>query len=934
MAAIAQKQEGSFASLRMTICEEVKMSRMREWIRRAEGMFRKGRREAELEEELAAHLEMLVEQNAERGMTPEEARRVARIALGGGEQIMEAVREQRGLPWLDSLIADVRFGLRMLAKNPGFTCVAILTLALGIGANTAIFTLIDAVMLRMLPVSNPQELVSLNVVDSPSYPRNIDGNSTTAFPFPAFREMRDRNQVFSSLFAFKDMGRLSVEVNGNAEILHGDLVSPNYFSTLGIRPELGRDFTAADDTPQSQAVAIISFGYWQRRFGGEQTALGKQMVVNDVPVTVAGVAPRAFFGLQSGNSVDLYMDIAMQPRIQPRIADPGTSAFTAPNLWWIEVMGRLKPGVTKEQARTNLDVIYRPMALDGAAKKAEGRTLVPPALEVVDGGHGLEGLRDQFSKPLAILMIVVGIVLLIACVNVANLLLVRAAARQKEIAVRLSLGATRRRLIRQLLMESILLASFGGLVGLLFAYWGCNLLVALMQRGNDRLLINVHPDLSVFAFTAAACVLTGVLFGLAPAFRATHVDLAPALKQTAATSGTTREKMLITRSLVVAQVALSLVLLFAGGLFVRTLVNLETTNIGFSRDNLLLFGIAPREAGYRGERFAELCREIQNRVGVLPGVKSATSSLHLLLSGSRRSNSITFPGQEAGPNEHPSVDVLPVAADFMQTMGIPLLAGRDLNARDDENAPKVALINETMARKYWPGQDPLGRHFKLSKLEMEVVGVVADAKYTSLRREVMPTVYHPYVQDIDSMPQMHFEVRTSGDAAALIPAVRAVVASIDNRLPLFDVRTQAQQIDELLYQERLFAKLVGFFAMLALGLVCVGLYGVTSYAVARRTSEIGIRVALGARQSSILAMVLRETLSLVSIGVALGIGASLVTAKIAAHEVAGLLYGLKIDDVTSIVFAGAAIAVVAALAGLAPARRAMRVDPMVALRHE
>ena len=910
------------------------MNRVREWTQRTVGMFRKRKRDAELEEELSAHLEMLVEENVERGMTPEEARRAARIALGGREQIKEGVREQRGLPWLESLWQDVRFGLRTLGKNPGFTCVAILTLALGIGANTAIFTLIDAVMLRMLPVRNPQKLVSLSIAEGTGYPRNVDGNGNTAFPFPAFREMRDRNQVFSSIFAFKDMGRLSIEVNGNAEIVRGEMVTPDFFSGLGVRPEMGREFTTADDTAGSQAIAIVSYGYWQRRFGGEQTVLGKQIVINGVPTSVVGVAPRAFFGLQAGSAVDVYLDLAMQPRVAPRIADSGQSAFTDAGLWWIEVMGRLKAGVTAQQALANLDVIYRPAVLAGVPKEAQGRALVPPALEVLDAEHGLAGLRNQFSKPLAILMIVVGLVLLIACVNVANLLLVRASARQKEIAVRLSLGAGRRRLIRQLLMESILLASFGGLVGLLFAYWGCNVLVAAMQHGNDRLLLSVRPDLTVFAFTAAACILTAMLFGLAPAFQATRVDLAPALKQSAATSGTSRDKMRIARSLVVGQVALSLVLLFAAGLFVRTLVNLETTDIGFSRDNLLLFGIAPREAGYSGERFAELCREIQSRVATLPSVKSATSSLHLLLSGSRRSNSITVPGHDDGPGEHSSVDVLPVAADFMQTIGIPLLSGRDLSVRDDENAPRVALINETMARKYWPGQSPLGKHFKLSKLDMEVVGVVADAKYTSLRREVTPTVYHPYVQDIDSMPQMHFEVRTVGDAAALIPSVRAAVASIDNRLPLFDVRTQTQQIDESLFQERLFAKLVGFFAALALGLVCVGLYGVTSYAVARRTSEIGIRVALGAQQSSILAMVLRETLSLVSVGVALGVAASLVTAKIASHEIAGLLYGLKIDDVTSIVLAGAAIALVAAFAGFAPARRAMRVDPMVALRHE
>ena len=901
---------------------------------RLRALFRRDAADRELDDELAYHVAMKTEENIARGMDAAEARRAALIEAGGIEQAKENCRETRGVRWIEDVAQDVRFALRQLRKSPGFTVVAILTLALGIGANTAIFTLIDAVMLRMLPVRNPQQLVSLDLGDAHSFPRGIDGNDSTAFPFPAFVQMRDRNEVFSSVFAFKDLGRLSVEVNGNAEILHGEMVTPNYFLGLGVSPELGRDFAASDDTTESAPVAIISYGYWQRRFGGDPTALGKQMEVNNLPVTIAGVMPRGFFGLQAGSAADVYLDMAMQPRIDPRIADPGTSAFTATNLWWIQVMGRLKPGVTIEQALANLDVIYRPAVLEGMAKPSDGKALVPPALQVVDGAHGLNGLRGQFSKPLAILMIVVGIVLLIACVNVANLLLVRAAARRKEIAVRLSLGATRRRLIRQLLAESILLASFGGVAALLFAYWGCNFLLAMMQRGNERVLIDVHPDLSVLGFTAAACVLTGLLFGLAPAIRATRVDLAPALKQTAGTSGTTSEKIFVTRLLVAGQVALSLVLLFGAGLFVRTLINLETTEIGFSRDNLLLFGIGPREAGYKGEQFANLCREIQNRVALLPGVKSATSSLHLLLNGGARSNTATVPGYVYRANEDKSVYVMPVGPGYIDTMGIRLLAGRDLTSRDDENAPKVALINQTMARKYWGTANPLGRQFKLSKLEMEVVGVVADVKYASLRRDVPPTVYHPYVQDIDSMPQMHFEIRTKGDATALIPAVREVVASIDNRLPLFDVATQTQQIDELLYQERLFAKLTGFFAGLALVLVCVGLYGVTSYTVTCRTSEIGVRRALGAQRGNILAMVARDILSLTGVGVVIGVGASVAIAKLASHEVAGLLYGIKVDDVASIVAAGVFIAVIAALAGLVPARRASLVDPMVALRHE
>ena len=907
-------------------------------------IFHREQLDNDLEDEIRSQLQLMIDQRIKEGMRPAEARRAAQIELGGIEQLKEQVREVQAGAWLDSLLQDIRFGLRTLRKNPGFTTVAVLSLALGIGANTAIFTLIDAVLLKNLPVKNPQELVSLNLADAKAsghgapagsnFSRSMDGDSLTALPYPAYAQMRDRNQAFSSLFAFKDEGRLSVLVNGSAELLQGEMVTPNYFPSLGIHPVLGRDFSAADDTPASEPVAIISYGYWQRRFGGDRSVLGKQIAINETSMTIAGVAPPGFFGLQEGSSVDLYMDVALQPRIDPRITDGGPSAFSDTNLWWIQVMGRLKHDVTAEQARANLDVIYRPIVLQGRTPPKDGQPLTPPTLEVVDGSHGLSGLRNQFTQPLTILMIVVGAVLLIACVNVANLLLVRSTARAREIAVRLSLGASRVRLIRQLLLESVLLASLGGLLGLAFAYWGCTLLIAMMQRGNQRLLIDVHPDPLILAFTAAACVFTGILFGLAPAFRATRVDLTPALKQTAATSGTTADKMRLTRLLVVGQVALSLVLLFGAGLFVRTLVNLDSQNVGFSRDNLLLFGVAPREAGYTGERYANLCRDIQTRVARLPGVKSATSSLHLLLSGGSRGETIKIPGYSAGPGERLNVAVLPVGSDFLDTMGIRLLQGRDLAVQDDENAPKVALINKTLAEKYWSGQNPVGRHFKMGKLDMEIVGVVEDTKYSSLRRDVPPTVYHPYVQDIDSMPQMHFEVRTQGDAAALIPSVRAAVASIDNRLPLFDVKTQTQQIDELLSQERLFAKLTGFFAVLALLLVCVGLYGVMGYAVARRTSEIGIRMALGAQRVNILAMVLREMILLVGAGVAIGIATSFATAKLASHQVSGLLYGLTVTDTASILFAIALLAAVALAACYIPARRATRIDPVSAMRCE
>ncbi|HKW57109.1 MAG TPA: ABC transporter permease [Candidatus Acidoferrum sp.] len=906
-------------------------------LRRITNLFHRSKLDEEIEAELRSHIEMRTADNLAAGMPPQEARRDALLRFGNRGVMKERVTAADAHMFLDSVWQDLCFGLRMLRNNLGFTSIAVLSLALGIGANTAIFTLIDAVMLRMLPVNNPQELVSLKLAPDARFPREApDGDHSIVFPYPAFVQMRDRNQVLSELFAFKDTAGLSVLANGNAEIAHGQLVTSNYFSALGVRPVLGRDFVAEDDAPGAESVAMISYGYWQSRFGGEASALGSQIVVNGVPVTIIGVAAPEFFGLQPGSAVDLYMPLAMQPQIAPSVAgeDPGTSAFTAANIWWIQLMGRLKPGVTPEQARANLDVIYRPAVLQGLHPEAGQGPLVPPALELVPASGGLSALRNAFSKPLAILMIVVGIVLLIACVNVANLLLVRSSARAKEIAVRLSLGASRGRLIRQLLLESVLLSAFGGLLGLVFAYWGCNALVAMMRHGNSAVLIDVHPDLNVLAFTAVACVLTGILFGLTPALRATRVELTPALKQTAGSLGTTREKMYTSKSLVMAQVALSVVLLFCAGLFVRTLVNLETINVGFSRDNLLLFAVSPKNAGYRGQRYADLCREIQSRVAQLPGVKSAASSLLPLLSDNLWVGNIQVPGYTAGPDEHTFVSVLPVGDGFLSTMKIRLLQGRDLSPRDDANAPKVALINETLARKYWPNVNPLGRHFTLRGADMEVVGIVGDAKYMSLRGDIPPTVYDPYVQQMDSVPRVSFEVRTSGDATALIPSVRQIVASIDNRLPVFDVLTQTQQIDDLLYQERLFAKLVGFFATLALALVCVGLYGVMSYSVARRTSEIGIRMAMGAQHGNIFGMVLRETTLLVGVGAVLGVIASFAAAKIASHQVAGLLYGLKVTDTASIWVAVAFIAVVAAAASFVPVRRAMRVDPMVALRYE
>src|SRR5260370_4334930 len=656
----------------------------------------------------------------------------------------------------------------------------------------------------------------------------------------------------------------------------------------------GRDFAEGDERIGAAPVAIISDGYWKRRFAGAASVIGKMLVINGVPFTIIGITAPEVCGLQNGSAVDLTMPLTMQPRILPVISEGSKSAFTDNHNFWLELMGRVRAGVGEEQVRTNLDTILRQSLLESLPPSKDGKPPALPRLVAASGAQGLTSLRRGFSKPLLILMIVVGAVLLIACANVANLFLARAAGRRKEIAIRLSIGATRPQLIRQLLLESFFLSALGGLAGLLFAYWGSTLLVSMMQRGQDPIVLDLHPNLKVLAFNAALCLLTGLLFGLAPAFRATRVDLTPSLRQSAASLGAGRERLRLTKTLVISQVALSLVLLFGAGLFVRTLVNVVTLDVGFQRDNLLVFGVAPVEAGYQGHRFATLCQEIQSGVARLPGVRSATASMHLLLSGSSRGNTITVPGYVPTPREDMGVRVLPVGTDFLTTIGIPLLMGRDLTARDDEKAPKVSLINERMAGRFWPNQNPIGKHFTMAKNDFEVVGVVRDAKYDSLRRDVSPTVYHPFVQTLDTMRHMHFEVRTLRNAQALIPEVRTVVASIDKRLPLFDVLTQQQQIDALLLQERLFAKLTAAFGLLALLLVCVGLYGIMSYALARRTNEIGIRMALGAQRGDILNMVLREMFAFTGIGVVLGFAASYLTARLPASTVSRLLLGFMI----------------------------------------
>lgn len=909
-------------------------------------MFHRRRLDEDLDQELSSHLELAIEANQREGMSAEEARREAMRSFGGIARTKETYREQRGLPVIETMLQDVRYGWRMLAKSPAFTAVAVLSLALGIGANTAIFTLIDAVLVRMLPVKNAPELVLLRwAVPAGQSARGshwMNGNTWdeqgrhlgTSFSYPSYQQIRTRGagqgRVLSDVFAFTSIGSLNVFAAGQSALASGQIVSANYFSVLGIKPAAGRMFVESDDRPGAAPVCVIGNRYWQRRFGGDPSIAGKGIFINGVPITIIGVTPPEFFGLQPGSAIDISLPLSTQPPVVPRW-DPKVSLFSAGDHWWLLMMGRLNPGVSASQATRSLDTIFKQSAVEDFTPEPGERAAIA-TLEVAPGSQGIDQLRRKFSQPLLILMGMVGMVLLIACANVANLLLARATSRQKEIGVRLSLGAPRHRLIRQLLTESILLSCMGGGLGLALAWWGSHLLVALISRPGSPMPLDLNPNLNVLGFTAAICLVTGLLFGLAPAFRATQVDLTPALKRSARSSGGLR--LGLGKMLVIAQAALSLVLLFGAGLFLRTLVNLEHMNVGFDKEKLLLFGVNASQAGYKGTALNEFYDRARRRVAALPGVISATTSLHLLLSGNSRRDSVWVPGYILKPGEQMEVNVMPAGPDFLKTMRIPLLRGRDLAERDNENAPKVAVVNETFVKRYFGDRDPIGERigWEGTKVDMEIVGVAEDAKYNSLRKDTPATVYHPFRQSETNA--MHFEVRTAGDPRALIADVRRALSSLDPNIPLYDVKTQTEQIDELLMQERLFAKLSSFFGLLALMLACVGLYGILSYAVARRTGEIGIRMALGARRGDIVSMVLRETLLVVVIGLSLGIPASFGAARLAANLISDLLYGLSANDVTTVVMAAAALVVVAAFAGFWPARRASLVDPMVALRHE
>ncbi len=915
------------------------MRSLRAFLARLGGLFHKQRRDKELAEELASHLALNIEDNVRAGLSPEQARRVALMRLGGVEQTKVSYRERRGLPLLEAMLQDLRFAVRMLRKSPGFATVAILTLALGIGANTAIFSLLNTIMLQSMPVRNPQELVVLRWsahgrpqhIGSSSYGdcRGTEWSDTVSggcsFSYPMFKEIRQRVDLFSGVMAFAGPARLDLSGNGPASITRGELVSGNYFQTLGVSAALGRILEPTDEQLGAEPVVVLSYEYWQHAFGGEPGTIGKSIRLNGEAFTIVGVADPQFTRMTPGKSLDMWLPLTQQVPLGIHWGGGTEDAGS----WWLAMVGRLKPGVAKAQAQSGISLLYRNQTVHGA--KPTLKDSDNPEVVLLPAEKGLVGIRSEFAQPIYILMVAVGIVLLIACANVAGLMLARATVRRKEMAVRLALGAGRRRVIQQLLTESLVLSTAGAALGMLFASWGARALAAFLSANSySPLQLDLRTDTRVLIFTMTLAIVTGIVFGLAPAFHGTRVGVSPILKENSGSiSGASHAGSRRFGSgswLVVAQVALSTVALVGAGLLVRTLTNLRTVDTGFETQNILLFGFDPTLAGYKGEKITNLYNELERRLAAVPGVNSVSYSSDVLLDNGLWTSDVRIEGQSE--KSIVETNMLAVGPEFFRTMRIALRQGRTLLQSDVNSSRTVAIVNEAFVRQFLAGRDPIGLHFggtDPKDPQWEIIGIVADAKYDDLRKQVAPTAYIPLKDG-----EAHFALRAGITPAALIPEVRRTVNDLDSNVPVFDVRTQTQTIDRLLFNERLLARLASLFGLLALVLACIGVYGLLAYEVARRTREIGIRAALGAQPQEVMKMVAWQGFLLVMLGAAVGMG----IAFGATRYLQSLLFGVHPTDPATFLAVFAILASVTCLACFIPAWRAARVDPMVALRYQ
>ena len=843
------------------------------------------------------------------------------------------------------MLNDLRYALRGLHANRLFAATAILSLALGIGANTAIYSFLDAILVRSLPVQNPQSLVMLQwhskvrsaVAQSVNGSMWNDpelGRVSPNLPWPAFEALSKDNPVLSHVVAFRSMYRVTALIQGQGTSVEGLYCTGGFFGALGTQPAAGRLIGPDDDREAATPVAVVSYGFAQRRFGGAGQALGQTLIVNETPFTIVGVTHPGFPGISPGQRHDVYVPMLSSIRVDSVYPGNPRDRYTDPKYYWAEILGRLKPGVSLAQARAALGPIFHNWVSSTAKTDEERKTL--PALAVLEASGGLDNLRRQYSKPLFFLMTLVGLILTIACANLANLLLARAAGRRREMAVRLSLGAGRARIIRQLLTESVLLSSIGGLLGLVFAYWGIRGLSVLMANGRESFLLPVDLNWRVLTVTTAIALVTGLIFGLAPALQSVKVDLTFAMKQTRAGDARKRIggwlKVSMSQALVVTQIAVSLLLLMAAGLFVRTLAKLNSIEVGFNREHLLLFSVNARQAGYRDAAMARFFEDVHQRLAAVPGARSASASNMAMVSNSVNSTRVmSVPGYTGSDT---SVSLLNIAANFFETMQIPVLVGRPVDARDIAAAAKVAVVNEVFARKFFGGEYAIGRRFTLRGgsyvRDYEIIGVAKNARYSSLKGEIPAVAYLAYTSDPRSMGSLVYELRGAGDPMALVSAAREVVRQVDSRIPLTDIRTQEAAIDQTIGQERTFATLCSAFALLAVVIACVGLYGSMAYSVARRTNEIGLRMALGAGPEQVRRDVLGKALSIVALGGAAGLIGALASSRV----LAGLLFQVQPADPIALGAAFLLLCLVALAAAYLPAHKATRIDPAITLRSE
>ncbi len=911
-------------------------------------LFRRGEFDRDLEEEMQFHLEMQAREIQEEGASADEARHAARRRFGNQLLLEETSRAVWGWGPLERLAQDVRYAVRQLRLSPGFTAVAVLSLAMGIGVNTAVFSLVDQLLLWSVPAREPSQLAG------------IEGGRSHSYPF--YREYRDRSQAFCHMIASSHRVAAGVRPESAPAVEVGQVsyVSGDYFETLGVGAAAGRLIVNSDDLKVGGSpVVVLSYGYWQRRFAGDLNVIGRKFAVNGYPLEIAGIAERGFAGLFNGDPADVFLPLTMFPITNPMVV--GT--WNTPNMSWLYPMARLKPGVSIAQAQAGMRVLW-PQAVEavndamvkpgGKREKWDGEdpiTLAP-------GARGLRTGPNEMVDPLEALMIATGLVLLIACANVANLLLARANARRKEIGVRLALGATRGRLIRQLLTESLVLAGIGGAIGLAVAYGG---VLALAKAHIVEPEIRFQTSLTVAVFSAGVTVLTSILFGLAPAFRATRMELTEATKDGGAASPS-RSRLRLGKWLIAGQVALSLTLLVGAGLFLRTLRNLERVDVGFERENVVIVDVDSTSLGYRGHRLRTFYDELLESTRRIPGVRSAALMAMAPMGSNRRSRSFTAEGYQPRADERMQAFSNPVSAGYFTTLGIPLLLGRVFRPQDEPavtphdsffaslarsagadggfsgdepaNASRICIINESLARHLFGGASPLGHRLSYDdpfdpKNALEIVGVVKDVRHEAVREaDDTGIIYVPTWSD--GAEARWLAVRTAGPTAPVLAAMQRQLREIDRNVPVLHTTTLEEYFNTNLRRERLIGYLAGFFGALALGLASVGLYGVMAYAVARRTREVGIRMAFGAQRGDVIRMMVGDSLVPVVAGVAVGLGAALALTKL----LAGMLYGVAPRDPVSIALATGAMLIVALLAAAIPARRASSVEPTQALRYE